>query len=343
MEDGDPQGAIVKILHELANERMKAKKAAFDNVRTKILRNPKYRSEEGMEQLRALALRAEGTDKTFLEEMVRNWTLHKIRWAQTRTSTHFVSQALMQEFRKIRVVKDPFYDFVTPDEIVYYARYDTDKVIEENHTHKTDGNEVYHFTEEEIDSMISLSKEWCVADKPWTKCCNSFRLLECLSILTGRRKWELCSTLKIRSSPVSEFQAEVQGICKQFTESESDWRSIPLLAPIDVVIAGLTRLRKFPHTMGRYNGGRKLFPKLKHSRTRDVYSRRAYRDRAINGFLPVSCSEAYWRSQALCNSLGVFGTHYTTTVIDQQQPQLGHEAMECEVGGPSVHEQQDSV
>lgn len=343
MEDGDPEGAIQKILTLTANERMKVQKAAFDNVRTKILKNPKYRSEQGMAELWELTHIADEKDATLLWDMIKTWPLHKIRWAQTRSNSCFVSATLMERFRKIRIVKDPFYDFTIPDEIAYYAKLDVEKVINENHTHKTEAQEVYHFTDKEIDGMIDLAKEWCTADKQWTRPCNSIKLLECLALLTGRRKWELCSTLKIRSSPRSEFQAEVQGICKQFSDKETQWRNIPLLAPISIIISGLTRLRQFPHQMGKYNHGKKLFAKLNHSRARDIYSRRAYRDRAINGFHPESCSEAYWRSQALCNSLGVFGSHYTTTVIDQQQPQLRDEAMECEAGGSCVDQQQDSI
>jgi len=320
MEDGDPQGAIREILAVTSNDRPMRISAAFDAVRTRILKTDKYKREEGyleMQQLLQIPTITDD-DKTHLKEVLRS-PLRTIRWAQNLASCVFHDPVLAERFKRIQIVKDPFYEFVMPANIVAAIKMDRSRRTEENHSHKTHKVEAYHFTNTEIDDMIQIAMEWCKSDRDWTKRCHSHRLLECLGLLTGRRKWELCSTLKIRSVQESDFQAEVRGIGKKLFDTQ--WRRIPLLAPIDVVIAGISRIRRYAHEQGTYNSGAKLFPKLTHTRYRDIYTRRAFENRAINKFHPESCSELWWRSQALCNSLSEFTKHYTTLIIDEPTPE----------------------
>lgn len=356
MENRDPEGASRHILTNLHGERPKKIVAAFNNVVTNILKHDKYKDPQGISQVRDLLNfpNITANDSLRIQDILKS-PLRTIRWAQHHRQGVFETPHLFEAFSQIQVVQEPFYEFKCPQDIVLRASMDRQALVEENHQHKTHQIEMYHFTEEEIDDMITISQEWCNADMPWTKRRNSLKLLDALALLTGRRKWELCSTLKMRSVPESPYQCEVRGIGKKLFDME--WRRIPLLAPIDVVAAGICKLRKFPHVMGSYAYGQeKLFPKMSHTSTRDIYTRRAFRDRHLNGFHTESCSEMWWRSLALCNSLQTLSRHYTTVVVDGEsgkqqkvEPQSQRERlfidslMACPLRGPSLNLQQDSV
>jgi len=319
MEQNDPEGALQELLKATESFRPKRIVAAFQNIRTKILRNESYKRSDvndRISELRStLVLSKEDDDKL---KMLMESPLHRLKWAQLWGKRYFESSELTKLYRKLKLVCDPYYDFILPEEYYIRAKEDKEKLIVENHKHETHDTTLYHYSTQEIDDMITTSEEWCVSDNDWSIRANSLRLLECLALLTGRRKYELCKTLKIRSVSHNEFQAEVCGLSKRLVNDDSQWERIPLLAPLSVIVSGLTRLRRFSHTQGRYTGHKKLFPKLTHTRYRDIYCKRAYELRSINQFLPDSCSELYWKSKALCDNMATFSLHYTTVVIDNE-------------------------
>lgn len=358
MEAKDPQGAINHILKVTEHDRPMRIAKAFDSVRTRILKNDKYRSMEGMKELWRLhdEVARDPEDRTKLANIIKS-PINRIRWAQSQRKNLFVTPELQEAFGEVKVVQDPFYDFKMPAEIAMKVGEDKKRKIHENHCHITNATETYHFTDEEIDGMIETAKSWCLdKDRDYTKRCNSLKILECVGLLTGRRKWEICTSLQIKSVPDNEYQAQIRGIGKRLFEQ--DWRTIPLLAPLDVVVAGISRARRYQHTQGDYSGKR-LFPKLTHTRYRDIYCKRAWELRAVNQFHPLSCSELWWKSQALCNEMEQFTNHYTTLVIDRNEPRdleqqpeckkprieikLGKEEVANPDGGSSEHVFQDPV
>jgi hypothetical protein len=195
------------------------------------------------------------------------------------------------------------------------ARY---QQTEDNHKHKRKPKEHYVFSSEEIDDMVRTATTYIISDTNWSRKCNASRLMECLSLLTGRRKWELCSTMKIKTVPNRTHQADICGLTKRIEYKAADmWFRIPLLAPIDIIIKGITNLRLLGHVMGHYGGGAKLFPKMTHTHYRNVYADRAYAEREKNGFhTDESMSPLEWKRTALILDMKTYVDHYATMVTD---------------------------
>ena len=345
MEEGDIEGVTNHIMAIAGDDRPLRIWKVFKCVKARIMLSNKYRSEEGMkrlQELRDMPGRSE-KDRNRLTEII-NSPLSRIRWAQNHPHL-FDDAELGRAFRDVRIVKDPFYDFKCPDHIQAAASIDKKRKIEEDHDHKTHKAESYHFTEEEIDAMIQQAIDYCQSENNWSVRANSVRMLEAIGLLTGRRKWEIASTLKLRSVPGHDYQAEIRGLGKQLFEQ--DWQRIPLLAPIDVVVAGISKARKYAHSSGNYHVVKRLFPRLTHTHYRDIYSKRAFDQRHINGFHPESCSELWWKKSALLIELEQIANHYSTMVIDRDEPehkkQRGCPEVADSVSGPSQHEQQNPV
>lgn len=346
MDDGDVDGAIRHILEITKNDKAQRRRAVFDNVRTQIMKKEQYRSEEGYQQLKTLAMREDlsPTDRMKLQTLLFK-PLHFIRWAQVCRC--FLSDYDLQaELREIRIVKDPFYDFDCPVTIKSMVKEDTDEQVQENHNHQRKPREHYIFNTDEVTQMITTATEYIQQDIPWTRPCNSFRLLECMCLLTGRRKWELCSTLKIKAVPGNDYLAEVQGLGKSIKSRINDtWCIIPLLAPIHLIIHGITKLRMFAHEMGKYRGGIKLFPRMTHTHYRNVYADKAYEQRAINRFREDhSCSELEWKRSALNITMGIYTERYATMITDNNDIIIDRDpAIPNPHGGSPLNTQQDSV
>lgn len=318
MDDGDVDGAIKHVLGMLSGKDNKTKYSTFRNIRAHILRQEHYRSEEGYQQLREMAMRENlnPTDRSLLQTLLFK-PLHFMRWAQV-CKRYLSDYDLQQELQEIKIVKDPFYEFDCPGKIKKMSKEDEAVHVATNHQHARKPREHYLFSSEEIDDMVRIATDYIKSEMDWTRKCNSSRLLECLSLLTGRRKWELCSTMKIKTVPNFPYQAEIAGIAKVIDYKKSDiWFKIPLLAPIDVIIKGITNLRVFGHIMGKYGGGSKLFPKMTHTHYRNVYADRAYEERQKNGFhADESMSALEWRRSALVLDMRTYCERYATMITD---------------------------
>jgi hypothetical protein len=295
-------------------------------------------------------------DRMKLAEIVES--PHKIRWAQTQRGV-FQDLEVRKRLNDIRVYDSMYYDFMPSDEMINeFANYKR-MLVSHNHRHAHKAVERYNFTEDEVDQMIQQAIMLCETENlDWTKRKNSLNLLEACCLLTGRRKWELCSTLQMRSSYVSDYQAIVSGITKDL-KSGNEERAIPLLAPIATVAKGIVKLRRYAHKFGDYYQTKKskIFPKMTHTTFRDLYCKRAWKNREINLFMPENCSEIFWCSQALCDNLSSYAMHYTTAVIHHGEPgvpdhrelqrELEFERQDAEManssGGSSDDVCQDSV
>jgi hypothetical protein len=350
MEDGDWDGAIANIVNITKDDNAKKRRAVFDNIRAKILRNEKYKSEEGMEAIRQLANDSSvPTEDQIRLKQLFGKPLHFIRWTQLQK--HFVSPEVHDKFSAINIVKDPFYHFDCPANIKAVVGSDLRKIADDNHNHQRKPKERYLFSQQEIDDMIKISTTMCSAqDMDFTKKCNALRLLECLCLLTGRRKWEVYCTLRIKSSPVSEFQAMVKGIGKNVNMAmESDeWYSIPLLAPLSVIVMGLNKVRQATLDFGKYTGYTKMFPKMSHTHFRDIYASQCYNNREINKFkMDSTCSKLEWMACALRVTRGSLCTNYATMLITDEsvnhQPLVGGEGASSSSSGSPMDHQQDPV
>lgn len=320
MEDNNPEAAVAMVLQIKAGLRPLQIRQAFESVRARVLGNESYKIPNARELLKQLFRDFPDMcerDQNLVRELAAG-SLRQLRFAQNQYAP-FLSSALNEAFKNMKFVKDPYYEFKTPEPILLASGEDLKQRIQEKHQHKIrKTKEDYHFAEEEIDDMIQVATDYCKIDQNWKIKSNSLRLTEALGLLTGRRKWEILSTLKIRSVPDNLFQAEVSGLCKRFRDDF--WYKIPLLAPIDVIIMGLCKVRQYTsHTQGRYSSCKMLFPRLHHTSYRDIYTKRAYRDRHINKFHPDSCSELWWGTMALVSTLQTYTERYSTMIVDKEE------------------------
>lgn len=324
MEDRDKEGAI-EMLKEMSGSTHPYHITNFmKHTRERVARDPRYLNKSCVHKVLELM-----KDPTTCEEDFRKLssvleTPRKIRWMQLRKGC-LLSPDTHRRLCDIQVFDPMYYEFLPTPEMQQELAHYTKQLVINNHAHSHKSKERYNFDSSQVTAMVQQATSFCEDETiDWTKRSNSLKLLECLCLLTGRRKWELCSTLKMRSSPVSDYQAVVSGIAKDIKTGEEE-RVIPLLAPIAVVARGIVNLRKIPYKMGAYAQPKKskLFPNLTHTTFRDLYCKRAWSQRAMNQFMPEQCSELYWCSQALCDNLDTYAMHYATAVIHHGEPDIG--------------------
>jgi hypothetical protein len=321
MEDRDKEGALQMIKDMSGSTHAYHINNFMKHVRERIAKDPQYFNPKCLDEIREI-MNTPGIndhDRIKLSELLD--APKRIRWAQVQTGI-FVDPAVRKRIKDIRVYDPMYYEFVPSEDVVRECAEYKKTLIDHNHRHVHKAKDRYNFSNEEMDEMIKAAAAYCEDQTiDWTKRKNSLRLLEACCLLTGRRKWELCKTLQMRSSPVSDHQAIVSGIGKNLQSGDQE-RPIPLLAPIATVAKGIVNLRRYAHKFGDYyqTPKAKLLPKLTHNTFRDLYCKRAWRDRAINQFMPQQCSEMYWCSQALCDQLSTYAMHYTTAVIHHGEP-----------------------
>lgn len=338
MVEKQPERALSIIRNLKQHEDAERIYSAVRNIRQKIMRNPAHENPAARTRLKLLAENPNlhPNDRTKLK-VLSNEPAHKIHWLQN--SHPFLDKALNDELAKLRLFNDPFYEFDVDRSTMKKARQHKIEHINQSHRHER-RHRTYNYDDDAIDGMIRTAIEWIHRDDVrWQTVVNSKMLLEALCLLTGRRKWELCSTLKIRSVLESDLQAEISGVCKKKDDVfyPDVWYRVPLLAPIRTIVRGLSNLRKVVYAPGQYIAHKKLFPQLWHTAYRDIFARRAFRDRAINKFLEgVDCSESYFKSQCLVINIETFANHYTTLNVAT----ANHDTEEC--GEQQQQEHRDS-
>lgn len=324
MDEGDVDGVINEILEKTKGDPPKRREQVFKNIRTRIMRNREYIVSSALDELRQLIQSATGPDKATLE-FLSEMPFHNIHWAQNKPSM-LVDQDIEERFKSIKFFKDNLYRFECPLEIRLECKRLQQQDIEDTHMHKKRPVEEYHFSETEVEKMVTEAEAFICSEQQWVKRNVSLKLLDCLSLVSGRRKWELCSTLKVKSVPERDYQAQVSGIAKRALKdfSQDVWFTIPLLVPIEIFIKGLAQLRQHPHTMGKYAYPNPIFPKMRHTCYRNIFSTWAWKNRTINRFLEgQSCSELGFRSMALCIPTNTVGAHYSVLVFDNtEEPKL---------------------
>jgi hypothetical protein len=321
MKANDPQGAIKTILTTLKDQTSMQIARAFVNCRKTILRDPEYLNKHGYGRLVSLSIESglPETDKIKLKDLLLK-PLHYIHWAQS-VRVYLSCPEANERFKAIRIVQDPFYEFVCPDHITFKATQDRtqDKIAHNKHEKRERTS--YHFSIQEVGNMVEHAHTYILQSGPCTLRKHYTQMLDALSLVSGRRKWELACTLKVKSVPNEKYQAMITGICKVFDFNEA-WRAIPLLIPFDDFVGGLVKLRSYKRIeMGDYSGV-KLFKtrKMTHTHFRNVYLDISFRERlSRNHFLigDQSCGPSYWKSQALCTSVQDAAETYDVMCIDQ--------------------------
>ena len=213
------------------------------------------------------------------------------------------------------VTSETYRQLCGPDNEDGYKTAIAEKVVEKNTASRV-------VTKDELNAMIEKAIAYIQdesVETTHTKA-NMLRTVEALCLLTGRRKWEIISTLKIRSVENEPFQARMEGLCKANIEAII----IPLLAPIDVIIAGLVKVRRFEGTVhpGRYTVKSIFGKSISHTMFRDLYATAAYDRRKTENHFQLDAGPAMYRALALGISLTVASSHYNVLTTENDEPTL---------------------
>lgn len=313
MDKGLVDNAIATIMGSDKTDVQKYQ--AFNSVRLNILRNESYRNGAGLRALEKLLLdpELENEDRIRVRNLLGD-TLHRQHWGVTNKS--YLKRS--DKTKGIRMVKDPFYDFKPSDDLVKSYTQGRQKDNEEHNLHK---KRSWEMPTSEIADMRAKAMEFIESEQDWSRRYNCTKLLSALCLLTGRRKWELYKTLKIRGVSDEIYQAHIKGISKIQTVDDV-WRRIPLLAPYITIVKAIVNLRQCKKLKFGDYGGPSLFGKsMSHTAYRNLFAEEAYRERMTNHFLigDESCAPLYWKSQALAVSLTNCSKTYSVMSIYQDE------------------------
>lgn len=333
MEDRDKEGALQMIKDMSGSTHPFHITNFMKHVRERIAKDPRYLNPKCVHQVVELMKDTSISKGDFdkLASILENPS--RLRWLQVRKGC-LDSWELHSKIADIKVFDEMYYEFIPDKDTTHgYSLYRAE-LVKSNHRHKHKDVERYNYSSQEVTTMVQQATDFCQReDVDWKKRKNSLQLLEALCLLTGRRKTELVSSLKMRSSPISDYQAVVSGIAKDIKSGEEE-RVIPLLAPISVVAAGIVKLRQYAHKTADYYQAKKskLFPKMTHTMFRDLYCERCWDTKEINKFMPEQhCSKLYWCSQALCDTMSTYAMHYATAVIHHGEPDYGFQQCDPEL------------
>lgn len=317
MEQGKPEEVAQYLLSQLPTKTTAQVYNAYKCIRTTIMKQEEYRNPEGFAAMKQLAIdpSISENDRQRLE-LLLDQPLHRQHWC-LRKKNYIESKMA----RDIKLIKDPFYRFQLPLSIVHEATKARRDDVFLHHGHKK--RSTWNRTADEIREMRQAAETFVRrTDLDWAQRSSCLSMLDALCFLTGRRKWELYKTLKVRTVPGRPYQAEIRGLAKIPT-TEDVWRKIPLLVPVDVVIQGIVKLRTYHGLKSGSYGGRGLFTgkSMTHTAYRNLFVDQAYAERFTkNQFLigDEHCGSALlWKSHALAVSFSALTNHYSVMTTDE--------------------------
>lgn len=297
-------------------------KTLFMNTRQRILEKDEYMREEGIAEILRLANDPDTneTDKNRLTDLA-GAGMRKIHFAISNKQKYLTDEMTTEKLRKIKIVRDPFSDFVIPEAMWKDVLRESRDVIKNRNHYKKQNGEKVQISLTEADEMVEKAINYITSGADWTKPCNSSRLMDALGLLTGRRRWEIYNTLHMRCVPDNDYQAEVRGLCKVHTHQSMQWSRIPLLAPYHLIVQGICQARKIPgKKQGDLCSGNLFGKSMNHTTKRNLYTELAWRDRETkNKFMigDVSCSPLYWRAHALGVTTRDLVNHYSIMSVNQ--------------------------
>jgi len=317
MEEGKATEVVAHLVSQIPAKTVLQVYNAYKCIRTAILKQEEYRNPEGFAAMQQLAQDPSISEndreklRVLLDQPLhrQQWCLNKKRYIESKMA------------RKIKIVRDPFDTFQLPLEIVEQASVDKQKDIMLHHGHKK--RSTWNRTADEVREMRQAAETFVQrTDLDWAKRSSCLSMLDALCFLTGRRKWELYKTLKVRTVPGRPYQAEIRGIAKIPT-TEDVWRKIPLLAPVDIIVQGIIKLRSYHGLQSGNYGGRGLFTgkSMTHTAYRNLFVDQAYEERFTkNQYLigDENCGSALlWKSHALAISFRALTNHYSVMTTDE--------------------------
>jgi hypothetical protein len=300
-------------------------KALFHATRMEILKRGEYEDPEGRLAIIRLAEDPETSDvdrQRLLDLSTRS--MRQINFAIANRICYLEDRDVtMPKLRKIKIVRHPFQDFVLPRNMwAKVASENRQRILDRNCHIKNTRDEVNTISIQEAEEMRQRAIEYLQANTiPATRKIHAFKLLDVLSILTGRRQKELYETLEVKCVPDNDYQANVRGLCKIYPHQAAIWQPIPLLAPYPLIVRGICALRGIRGCKS-LKSGRFFVKPFTHTTFRNLYSEMAYRERHSHNKFMIgndTCGSLVWRGLALGVSLSDVANHYSIMCVEEQE------------------------
>lgn len=287
----------------------------FFGARGDYLKNESNRVPTYLFQLAALAgeLEEGSEDRLKLEEVLAMRLADQNRLCLQRRQL-FDDRDVDECFKKMRPCHPDFYTlFLLPERVFRSAKYEkarrrTDRIIYGQAT----------IAPLQITNILSTSK--AQLEKEINKPGDYYATVVALGVVSGRRTFEIVSTLYWEEVVGFPFQARVSGICKKgikdFIDGEQASYTIPLLCPYDLFDHAMTAIRSFRVVEGKSddkgNGvikvgvqraTKELFGHgLPHTERRWLYTEMAWHERSINKF-GFGMNRVGFDKHVLCHAL----------------------------------------
>lgn len=237
------------------------------------------------------------------------------------------------KLKMIMPVFTEFYDFNLPRDIcIKKAESDKERQVLAQ-THQAAPRESYHVSNSDLHDMLKMAKAELENPTKLHATINAFQLV------TGRRNYEVLSTLQLQPVPDRPLQATVTGIAKNDIQFNNP-RVIPILHTYPVVESALNFIRaelsarkpcddmvglNSRHSKAICDASERLFGRrLTHTQKRSLYLELAYANRMANRYLvgDESVARNLWMKRALCHGGDLVtdvSTWYQNMLVEDNQ------------------------
>ena len=333
IEDKDPEGAMEFLLGRYDVEtQAKAIHSMHCGVRRAMLKDESNRRTEYETEIRQLIASLDPNNDedrytlTYLltKPLLEQQQIYKMKKPVLRDH---IAQARLN---KINPAIQLICDFKLPEDVVSHVMAYTRNARQKRMYHQ-DGRE-YTMTRVDMDRILAVAKRTIdVRTNPVQRPKQWCEYVVCCGLLSGRRTWEIVSTLEWDPLPDLPFQARVSGMAKSLEHEVMNQGhpeiDIPLLCDFDTFDRAMWELRGFRTLTGRCDdkenniqaglrsASQRLFGRvISHTEKRNIYSEMAFRDKENSKFM-LDCSRVAWVEAALGHK-SLFHANATYTAMN---------------------------
>jgi len=317
IEDKDPEGAMEFLLGRYDVEKQaKAIHSMHCAVRRKMLKDDSNRRADYENEIRQLIASLDASN--YDDRATLNYLLTKplMEQQQIYKMKKYVLRDHQAQARlhKINPAIQLICDFKLPEHVVKNVMAYTRDARVKRMMHE-DGRD-YTMGRATMERIIADAKRTIdVIKNPIRKPKQWYDYVVCCGLLSGRRTWEIVSSLEWDPIPDRPFQARISGLAKSLEHEVMNQGhpeiDIPLLCDFDTFDKAMWELRGFRTLTGHcddkenkieyglMNASQRVFGRVvNHTEKRNMYSEMAFRDRENSKFL-TDCSRIAWIEAAL--------------------------------------------
>lgn len=326
VQNKNPEEAMSFLLSQYPNQIQSARSiySMWSRVRKimldeELVANPSYHSE--IARIGKLVSSQEDLDRIIRLLSSSLTDQHRV----SISSRPFLDdQDLDDELKACDPCNDLFHRFQLPEHIIKAKFSQELQRTRLNQQHALRPREDYKLSEEELFDMFSKVDDRLTFSESIITSKQYYDVIVCLQLASGRRNFEIISTLEYRPGPTS-YQAIVSGICKnqnlEMHENIIPEYTIPLNVDYKTFSKAMNAVRTYkplyemtPSEVNSSYGARilaaseRLFGRrLTHTQKRNIYVEKAYRMRNVNQFCSgaQSCSRHMWAAKALCHTTSI--------------------------------------